>query len=218
MRFIIGPIPPASDFVQPSNGWAALREPQPLAAIALSLPIGVVLAYSLGIAWTNFTPIAPGIGARFDSVVSSLTPLVALLMLVGIHELLHAVSAPGFGFSSHTIIGFWPSRGMFYAHYDGDMTAKRFLLVLIMPLIVISVLPLLLAVVFEWGHRTIAFLGVLNALCSCVDVFGVVLLLLQVPLHARVRNSGWRTWYRNPETKYIVAQPTDAPKRRSGGV
>jgi hypothetical protein len=76
-----------------------LREPQGIAAIALSLPIGVLLAYSLGIAWTHFTPITPGFTARFDSVVSSLTPVIALLMLVGIHELLHAVSAPGFGLS-----------------------------------------------------------------------------------------------------------------------
>jgi hypothetical protein len=127
-------------------------------------------------------------------------------MLVGIHELLHSVSAPGCGLTSRTIIGFWPSRGMFYAHHDGDMTAKRFLLVLIMPLTVISVLPLLLAVVIGWGHQTIAFLGVLNALFSCVDVLGVVLLLLQVPIDGRVRNSGWRTWYRNPDSNQGVAQ------------
>jgi hypothetical protein len=164
-------------------------------------------------AWTTFTPIAPGFGARFDSVVSSLTPVIGLLALVGIHELLHAVSAPGFGLSSRTVIGCWPSRGMFYAHYDGDMTAKRFLLVLIMPLAIISVLPLLLAAVLGWGHRTAAFLGVLNALFSCVDVLGVFLLLLQVPLHARVRNSGWKTWYRNPETNQGVAQQPHALER-----
>jgi hypothetical protein len=123
------------------------------------------------------------------------------VLLVAIHELLHAVSAPGFGLSDRTTIGVWPTRGICYAHYDGEMTAMRFIVVLIMPLTVISVMPLLVAMAFGWGHRTIAFLGVLNALFSCVDVLGVLLLIPQVSMRSYVRNSGWRTWYRDPHIK-----------------
>ena len=206
MRIAIGPLPPASDFDDAASGWKALREPPPLAAIALSLPIGVALAYGLGAAWKAFTPLNPGFSITFSSKLSVITPVVALLLLIAIHEILHAVSAPGFGLSDRTIIGVWPSRGVFYAHYDGEMTAMRFIVVLIMPLTVISVIPLLVAIAFGWGHRSIAFAGVLNALFSCVDVLGVGLLLPQVPMRASVRNSGWKTWYRNPETCWGVAE------------
>jgi hypothetical protein len=128
MRIAIGPLPPASEFDDAASGWKALREPPPLAAIALSLPIGVALAYGLGAAWKTFTPFNPGFSITFSSKLSVIT---------------------------------------------------------------------------------IAFAGVLNALFSCVDVLGVGLLLPQVPMRASVRNSGWKTWYRYPETSWGVAEQRD---------
>jgi hypothetical protein len=62
--------------------------------------------------------------------------------LILVHELLHAVVHPGYGFTDATVIGAWPSKLLFYAHYCGPLSRERFLLVFAMPTLVITGLPL----------------------------------------------------------------------------
>jgi hypothetical protein len=64
-----------------------------------------------------------------------------------------------------------------------------------MPFLVITVLPLLIALVTGHASILVAFVSSLNALGAGIDIFGVVLLLWQVPRHANVFNQGWRTYW-----------------------
>jgi hypothetical protein len=68
--------------------------------------------------------------------------------LVVVHELIHALVHPMAGRSSHSIVGFGLSVG-FYAHYDGELSRNRLVAILLMPLLVISIVPLLVSAVAQ---------------------------------------------------------------------
>mgnify|MGYP003578868581 CR=1 FL=1 len=59
--------------------------------------------------------------------------LPAFFRMIPIHELIHAFASPSFGTSDGTLPGIWPSRLLFYAHYEGEIARERFLGVLAAP-------------------------------------------------------------------------------------
>ncbi|HEY4261252.1 MAG TPA: DUF3267 domain-containing protein [Schlesneria sp.] len=131
---------------------------------------------------------------------SVLAFLVSFAGIVVVHELIHAAVHPMSGWSSHSIVGFWPTGGMFYAHYDGELTRNRFVAVLLMPLVVISIVPLLVAAIAQVPSGWVAFISVFNAFLACVDILDAGLVVFQIPATAIVRQQGWRTYWREHES------------------
>jgi hypothetical protein len=125
-----------------------------------------------------------------------------LVLLIPVHELLHAAFHPGAGLSSDTVIGLWPSRLLFYAAYEGPMARNRFLLVFMGPYLVLSLLPVVaIPLLRAIGAGPVpllalAFLAFIGAAVAAGDVVGAILVLTQVPADAVVRNQGWRTYWR----------------------
>jgi len=189
MRFHLGAVPATPDF-SPDANWHPLREPSPWLMQLLALPIGISACVAVGVLWFLLTPLR---NLPFDAPVSLLS---SLLILIPIHELVHALAHPGSGRYTDTILGFWPSRLMFYAHYAGELSRARFIIILLTPLFAISFVPLIVCMVARQAAGLLAFCSGLNALCACGDMFGVALLLLQIPSDASVRNQGWRTYWR----------------------
>ncbi|HOC58078.1 MAG TPA: DUF3267 domain-containing protein [Verrucomicrobiota bacterium] len=193
MRFHFGAVPTSPDFA-PDTSWKSLREPSPWLAQFIGLPIGAVTAALIAVLWGKLTPL-------WDAPFT-MTPWVFLLLCGGIpvvHELIHAATDPMGGRSEHSIVGFWPSRLLFYAHYDGELSRNRLVAILLMPLFVLSILPLLLAMAMQSAALWIAFVSAYNALSSCVDLLGAVMVLYQIPASATVRNQGWKTYWRERE-------------------
>ncbi len=186
MRFHIGEIPDSPDFV-PDASWTRMPEPTPWVMQLLALPIGLGLALVLGVLWFRLTPLgqapAPSLGGCFG----------ALLAIVPLHEVLHLAAHPRTGDS---IVGFWPSRLLFYTHYHNELPCRRFLAVLLAPIVLISFLPLALCALTATASAFLAVASVVNAMFASGDVFAVGLLLAQVPLHARLRNKGWRVYWK----------------------
>lgn len=196
MRFRLGSIP--DDFT-PDSSWRPIREPGPVAAQFLALPIGLGAALLIGYCWLLVSvPSSMRIeGHHAPLDVEAL--LLSFPVLIAIHELLHAIAHPHFGRSSATVIGAWPSRLLFYAHYCGPLSRNRFLAIFAMPFLIISVLPLAVAAagvlpsgVMMWA----AWFSIWNALFACGDCTGMALILFQVPRAAIVQNQGWRTYWR----------------------
>ena len=157
----------------------------------IALPIGIVTAELVVVLWLAITPLCL---AEFAT-----TPMPFLVSFVGIvvlHELIHAALHPLAGRSSRSILGFWPSCVIFYAHYDGELSRNRILTILLMPLFVISIVPLLVAAVLQSAAGWVASISSFNALLACGDVLGLALLLFQIPANATVRNQGWRTYWK----------------------
>ena len=143
-------------------------------------------------------------GASFIAkAIYSLINLPAFLLsfagIVVVHELIHALVHPMAGRSPHSILGFWSSLG-FYAHYDDEMSRNRLATILLMPLLTISIVPLLVSAVTQVSSGWIAFVSAFNALCACVDMLLAGSVLFQIPATAIVRFKSWRIYWREPDT------------------
>lgn len=166
-----------------------IREVGPVAMQLFAIPIGGVALVLVGLLWIHATPVTKHPVANLPWMIGG------MFAIFPIHELLHAVVHPKFGASRNTIIGAWPSRMLFYAHYDGVLSRNRFIAILAMPLLLISFAPLLAGILIGHASVTVAFLSSLNALAAGGDIFGIALLLFQVPRGAMVFNQGWRTYW-----------------------
>src|SRR5688572_23663561 len=139
MRLHLGAIPSSPDF-EPAAPWKALREPSPWLAQLYAFPIGFGVGLLIVVLWVVATPLEVE-----ASPVSTSALLGSFFGIVVVHELIHAAVHPMAGRSRQSILGLWPSRLLFYAHYDGEMTRNRMIAVLLMPLLLISVVPLVIA-------------------------------------------------------------------------
>jgi hypothetical protein len=194
MRFHFGAIPISPDFT-PDTLWKSLREPSLWKKNLVALPIGIVAGGVVAALWLAITPL------RYVTPTISLPAfLVSFAGIVVVHELLHTVVHPMSGRSPHSILGFWPSGGMFYAHYQGEMTRNRFVVILLMPLVVISFVPLLVAAVAQVTSGWVAFISAFNAFLACADILDAGLVLFQIPATATVRQRSWRTLWKEHET------------------
>lgn len=135
------------------------------------------------------------------ALVAAFTLLIlvatAIGMLIAIHELLHAVAFPARG---TRFIGVWPTRLLFYAAYHGPMLRNRFLWVMVVPFLVLTIAPLALAAILRTSHALVAATSILNGAFACGDLVGIALVASQVPANAEVRNQGWQTWWRRGMT------------------
>ena len=186
MRLHIGEIPDAPDFV-PDASWTMMPEPTPWVMQVLALPLGLVLAVALGVLWMALTPLGRGPAPSVGEIVA------ALLAVVPAHEALHLVMHPRTGDS---IIGFWPSRLLFYTHYHNQLPCRRYLVVLLMPIVVLSLAPLAVCALTATASAWLAVMSVVNALFASGDLFAAGVLLAQVPLHATLRNKGWQVYWK----------------------
>jgi hypothetical protein len=194
MRFHLGAIPDSPDFV-PDASWRPLRQmPAPWIENLLALPIGVFAALIVAALWFHVSPL--------QDITPAMSLPAYLLLVVGfvvVHELIHALVHPMAGLSRRSILGFWASLG-FYAHYDGEMSRNRLVACLLMPLLVLSLLPLLVSAVTQVTFGWVAFVSALNALGACADLLLAGSILFQIPATAIVRFKSWRIFWREHDT------------------
>jgi hypothetical protein len=124
-------------------------------------------------------------------------------LLVPAHELVHALCHPRFGLSQNTIVGLWPARLVFYAHYEGPMSRNHFAWVFVGPFAVLSLVPIGIIALLRaapLSPNTVAclvILSLLNGAASAGDIIGFLLILFQIPSSATVRNRGWQTFWKS---------------------
>jgi hypothetical protein len=207
MRFHYGAVPEDPDFFPEAEGWLAIREPGPWMLQLMALPVAVILLLlSAALLYLVFP------GELFLNTSSPGTISIPILpflfisiLIIPVHELLHAICHPGWGLSSNSVIGLWLSRGLFYANYEGPMSRNRFLLIFTMPYLVLSWLPIpliALSGIFGWIADTVlslAYVSLAGGVLACADVVGFWLVISQIPGSASVRNKGWKTYWKPGE-------------------
>jgi hypothetical protein len=196
MRLHIGLIPETPDFT-PDGPWRPLREPTPWVMQLMALPVAIIAGAILGILWAFLTPLRTASWPSFGVMI------VTFFALIPIHELVHLGIHPCSGVTESSIVGFWPSKMLFFAHYTGELSRSRFMAILLMPLLVISFVPLIACAIIGCSVGLLVFASVANGLFACGDILGAGLLLCQVPPRARLRNQGWRTFWRVVDTKNV---------------
>ncbi len=191
MRFRFGP-PPLDPTFEPRPPWRPLREPRRIVVVlVLALPLGLLAALGFVLLAVALRP-SHGLVIAPDGV----SLVLALLLLAPLHEACHALIVPGSLTSPKLIVGVWPKAVVGYVHYEGELGRARFLLVAFCPLVVVSVVSLAAAALFPSAEQFWLMLGLLNALGTGGDLLGALSVLSQVPRGARLRNQGWRTYWR----------------------
>lgn len=202
MQFHFGGIPEPIDFL-PDETWNSLREPNPWLMQLFAIPIGAAMFVATGLLWFQFEEVNL---KRIDSPEFLFVGLLTFIPLIVVHEMIHALIHPQSGRSPQTILGFWPSKLLFYAHYDGELTRNRFIAILLMPAVIITCAPLAFAIITGLSNVLVAWLSAWNIFFACGDVFGICLLLFQVPKRARCRNRGWRTYWKIPPVPTVLSK------------
>lgn len=210
MRVVLGPPPDDPGFLPEQAGWRLVRTPGYGSLIVFGTVVGALVGAAIGFGWSQVPGRSPGLRidfAAFGVQVGAVgatgfilgVGLVFLALLVGMHELLHALAFPGFGLSRATVLGFWPSRFLPYADHQGPLPCWRYVVGALAPLGLLSITPL--AVVLATGSSSTWWMlvSVINALASGGDVVIVAMVLAQVPKGAALRNKGWDTWWQPPE-------------------
>jgi hypothetical protein len=205
MRFHYGAIPEADDFEPEDEGWLGIREPNPLILNFLAVPAAILMAgLTIGLLSLVYEG-GPLVIWRSDDGDSSTTQgLLILAVIFGsipVHELVHALTHPRFGLSSESILGFQLSRGLFYAQYEGEMSRNRFLAILAMPFLILSLLPVaIMAFIGSLAPMSmpsnLGLAALINSIYASADAVGVALLLSQIPSAAVVRNKGWKSFWK----------------------
>ena len=202
MRLYYGGIPENKNFQPEQEGWSPIREPGPVAVQFLAVPFALAaLVLLVGL----FLLVLPHQELKPELVFINLPFLGVMLLLIVIipvHELIHAFLTPGFGLTDKTVIGIWPSRLLFFAYYDEALSRNRFLVVFLAPFFVLSLLPVGLAVlarllpVHPSLLPSLVLLSLLNGAAASGDLLGFTLVWMQIPSKAQVRNKGWRTYWK----------------------
>lgn len=113
----------------------------------------------------------------------------------------------GWGLSQKTVFGFRQYQGlwMHYVSLDGKQPLWRFLLTGLTPTILLTLLPLMVAAFLPLAdpyRAGLGFLVFLNIAISGGDLVLALWFSKSLPLHASVRQVGWRLYWR-AETRRI---------------
>ena len=186
MKFCFGAIPRGEQL--PPADWKPLREPGPLAAQCMALPLGLVAGAGVVALWLWRVPF-------YHMERSPMAYFVAaVLLLFPAHEFLHVLAHPKKGRAS--VIGIWPAKLICYAVYQGPLSRARFTAILLAPFIGLTLLPLVVAWITGQANMLAMYISTVNAMGSCMDLLGVGLLLRQVPKCGIVQNAGYQTFWR----------------------
>ena len=200
MRLHIGQPLATPDFTPHEDGWTPLKEPSPLGLNLIATPIGILAAVLIALGWGasnfHFEIGSSGYGPLFPLIIIVAVFGIGFPVLIAVHELIHALGYPQFGFSRSTMIAFWPSKLLFLAIHFDALRRNRLLLVYMLPFLAISILPLIVCRTLGIYPALLMLVSTANALCAGGDIFCFFLILAQVPANAQLRNQGWTTWWK----------------------
>lgn len=197
MRLHFGSIP-ESTAVQPGETWVAAKEPPAwLVRWVLSGPVSILLAFLALAAVIRYTELSSD-GISFAGF------FIVYVALIPVHELIHVAAHPDRGLSRQTVVGFWPAKLVFFAHYEGTRSKSNLMLGLIAPFLFLTLVPLAASIAFGWRSWAIGTAVVLNAAVSSIDVLGFFFVLMGVPTGAVVHNRGWYTYWKRAGGKEVA--------------
>lgn len=194
MKIEIGPFQEDNTFL-PDNDWTPLREFSIRDFQKRAIPLCLFNTALFGFLWLFFTPVSQAMGKAPVPGMIFLNFSILVVVIV-IHELIHALVHPGLGLSGKTVIRFWPSKMFVCTYYLGEITRNRSIAVQSMPVVVLSVLPLLAAIIMQTAPLWLAYTSIVNAFIASGDIVAVVMTIRELPGNSIIRTTGWNGYYR----------------------
>jgi hypothetical protein len=178
------------------GGWTEVIKPPIKKWQLLVFPIALFNLVAFVLLWLKFTPALDEIQPISfpQDVIRFLLCLIGLLV---VHELIHTIFHPKIGSTKHSIIGLYPSKGLLYSIYKGELSRIHFIIILLMPFFVISVAPLIIAIFTNYYNIWYAYITIANAFVAAGDISEIVMVLKQVPPKSRIKRTGWKYYWKN---------------------
>ena len=205
MRFHFGDLPSSEEKTLDLEGWHRIHSPSSRLGYLLAGLVGFLFP-NLLCAWLIIVSLLAAQSEGTEAPVDAATPwgavILALLLFIPLHELLHAAWHPQWGLSPQTVLVAWPAKLRFGVYYEGCMARRRWLLMRLAPLLFLSVLPAGLLGLFHWLPVAFAlqiFLQVLmlvNGIGSGGDIVAVAWVLFQVPSGAQICTIEGKAYWR----------------------
>ncbi len=187
--------------------WRSLHQPDAELARLLTFPLAFVAGIAVLVIWLVFAPFAP-VPLEFVQLIS------VFAVLVPLHELTHAATFPRGTGAGRTTIVFSLRRPRLSAEYDGTLSRARLVTTFLMPVLVISVLPVLAAALLGRASTSVALLSLINAVVSSGDLLVTIVVLAQIPPAALVRIKGSEIMWQMPAAGHARGLPQTADPSR----
>ena len=213
MKLALGSLPDNQERPPEAEMWHRIHSPSSRLGYLLAGLVG--LAFPFVLVWWLIVVSLLADGSKEAVTVVDVPPpwgavLLALLLYIPLHELLHAVWHPKLGLSPRTVLVIWPKRLRFGVYYEGCMTRRRWFVMRLAPLIVLSIIPAGFLMLFHFIPVSFAletFLNVLllvNGIGSGGDIVAVIWVLRQVPPKTQICFCGGKAYWR-PRTPGILS-------------
>jgi len=213
LRLHIGDVPKSQEGQSEIEGWHRIHSPGSRLGYLLAGLVGFLFP-SILLAWLiilSLLTLQRGTDAPVDTGTPWGAVILALLVYIPLHEFLHAVWHPRQGFSSQTVMVVWPARLRFGVYYAGCMTRRRWLMMRLAPLVLLSVVPAGISAVLQYMSASFAvqtFLQVLmlvNGIGSGGDIVAVIWVLYQVPATAHICFLEGKAYWRQKEDENVTS-------------
>lgn len=211
----MGSLPENQDGPPEVEGWHRIHSPSSRLGYLLAGLIGLLFPFMV-CGWLIIVSALAGQRETGETLVHTSTPwgvvLLALLLYIPLHELLHAIWHPQLGLSPQTVMVIWPRKLRFGVYYDGCMTRRRWLTMRLAPFIVLVGIPAALLTLFHFVPVPFAletFLQIMmlvNGIGSGGDLVAVIWVLRQVPSKAQICFCGGKAYWRpaSPSTQAVL--------------
>lgn len=114
-----------------------------------------------------------------------------LLGILIVHEWAHLIAHPRMGFSRNSITGYDRKRSVFFAYYRGPISKSRYIYIVLMPLILLSVVPYALAFIWPQYVKELAFCSIANMIGAGYDLYLATSVMLRVPAGCVISDSDY---------------------------
>jgi Putative zincin peptidase len=190
MLFRLGAPPNSlSDAELDSGEWNRLRQPPLWIMHLLAVPVGLVLAFVVLVAWIVLTP-------RFELSFAPPYQIVAAFLVVMLAGMcLQLLAHPGMGLKSNSVVGVWPSRLAPYTAYSAKLTKRRHIASLLLPLIVLAFMPPVIASTMGLNRGWLVFGSCLSAAIFGLNGFFAMWAAYQVPKGSIIAGRGFEAYW-----------------------
>lgn len=178
-----------------SENWVRLKSPQSRKAYFVAGLVGLITPVLLILGIILFSLINPSprkAEAAVQAPASWGAVLLVLLVFIPLHELVHAVFQPGMGLTQRTVLVVWPQKILFGVYFDGCMSRRQWIIMRLAPLIMLSIIPAGLLLLFRYVAVPYAaeiftqVLMLVNGVGSGGDLVAVSWVLWWVPKKSKI--------------------------------
>ena len=187
------------------EGWHRIHSPSPRLGYVLAGVTGLVVVFVL-FGWLVAVSLYSSQSEVGREVVGDTVPwgavLLAMLLFIPVHELIHAIWLPHFGLSPQTVMVIWPRKLRIGVYYEGCMARGRWSMMRLAPFVWITAITIGLLTLFSFvpaPYALVVFLQVfflVNGLGSGGDLVAVLWVHFRVPTNTQICFRGGKAYWR----------------------